>query len=157
MHSLSSDKFCQSTNVFSRPVRLLFLLPNDTTMASIDEPFLLSSYSIDNEATHDPYVLQASRLVYVTNNDGKASQTKQKAHRSVAVVSVQRNGVHLIDVSCARSGLSRCRLKVLLTRLCCLEISYRLPTSRRWLRTPSAHAQSFRAQQYRYPTALHLC
>ena len=78
-------------------------------MASLDDPFLLSTYS--NEAStrkegNDDFSFRVatSAVVYLDNELGEGLDVKNKQARSggnrktIAVNTVQANGVHLIDV-----------------------------------------------------------
>ena len=71
-------------------------------MTSLEEPFVLSSYAVDGAEV--PWKLEISALVYAaeSSDEGSAKSLGKKrspAARSIAVHTVQRSGVHLVDVS----------------------------------------------------------
>ena len=63
---------------------------------------MLSSYAIDD--TQDPWKVEVSALVYAPESNEEVSakslgKKRTTAARSIAVHTVQRSGVHLVDVS----------------------------------------------------------
>ena len=69
-------------------------------MASLDEPYLVTSYGIngDNARADEHFKLGVTSVVY--RESSKSSKTgKQQSRRAIAVNTVQGNGIHLVDVS----------------------------------------------------------
>lgn len=76
-----------------------------TSLIAMEEPYLLASYSVDSVTDADPFAVRVNGLQYQEDSavNGSASfRAKQRERRPVAVTTVQRNGVHLVDVSTQR-------------------------------------------------------
>ena len=76
----------------------------------MEEPYLLASYGVDSVTDADPFAVRVNGLQYQEDsvvNGSTSSRAKQRERQPVAVTTVQRNGVHLVDVSTRRCSIDR--------------------------------------------------
>lgn len=80
-------------------------------MASLDEPYLVTSYGITpgssrpSKNADERFKLGVTSVIYrETSKAGKAG--KQQSRRAIAVNTVQGNGIHLVDVSSSDSSFT---------------------------------------------------
>jgi hypothetical protein len=78
-------------------------------MASLDEPYLVTSYGVNasssSTSANEHFKLGVTSVIYHEGKGSKNKTGKQQSRRPVAVNTVQGNGVHLVDVRFCLLGM----------------------------------------------------